>query len=302
MPTRIAICIATYRRPTLLAALLDSLDALVVPPDMSIDVRVIDNDSKRTAEPVVQDLTARGLLAGRLRYAVEPRNSISLARNRAIEMGRADLVMFIDDDEVADPRCLIELLSAMERTETDAAFGYVGGVLPSTAPAWMRRGGFFDHPTGRPDKPLYWRGTRAGCTLVVGELFYDVGMRFDPAFGRSGAEYVDLFAPEAIAWERVPPERANLRFLLRRHYRNGLNYHRLRRRGAHSRHPAIQLGGRLARSTVHAIVGIPALLLGRPEWMVRGAMGVALAAGGLVAWHRPAVARSVVGYGAGARR
>ncbi|MHC5004392.1 MAG: glycosyltransferase family 2 protein [Planctomycetota bacterium] len=309
MDRLIAICIATYRRPEMLAVLLDSLDRMIVPDGYRTHVRIVDNDHNRSAEPVAQ--VWRRHRRSTIRYEVEPRNSISLARNRAVDMGPADLVMFIDDDEIADPRCLLELAAALDRTGADASFGFVGGLLPPGAPRWMVRGGFFDHPAGGPDERLSWRATRAGCTMVRGRWFYEERVRFDPAFGRSGGEDVDLFArlaaggaqlvgaPLAVAWEHVPRDRSSLRSLLRRQYRNGINFERLCRRHQVRRHPAVRLGGRLARCAFEGVAGLPALLLGRPERAVRAALGAALAAGGAAAWWNPCAAGRLIAYGHG---
>ena len=84
---RIAVCIATFRRPELLARLLQSIRELELPADIEIEVRVVDNDASGSAESTVgqfSDLTPR--------YAIEPERNIALARNRAIEFGPADFV------------------------------------------------------------------------------------------------------------------------------------------------------------------------------------------------------------------
>jgi succinoglycan biosynthesis protein ExoM len=304
----IAICIATFRRPRLLDELLCSLADLEIPDATTIEIRVIDNDAGASARTVVRRHTDQAP-PGRIRYAVVQPSNIACARNAAIEMGPADLLLFIDDDEVAAPDCLVELVGSLDRTGADAVIGFVGGVLPPNTPSWLGRGGFFDHPTGPADEPLHWRGTRCGCTLVRAEWFHDRGFRFDTAFGNSGGEDVDLFArlagrgaqftsnPRARAMETVGANRLRFGFLWHRAWRNGLCYHRLSRHDERRRHPAVVFGWRCSRAFGGVIAGLPWLLLARPERCVKGLLSLSLAGGGLVGWMSPRTARTHVSYG-----
>ena len=76
---RVAICIATYRRPRMLATLLKALDRQVFqkarPP--LVTVVVIDNDVAESARPTVERAGIRSRWP--LHYAVEPRRGISHA-------------------------------------------------------------------------------------------------------------------------------------------------------------------------------------------------------------------------------
>lgn len=309
MSRLIAICVATYKRPQMLDRLLQSLARMDAPLGFEIEVRVVDNDAAGSAREVAAKHGHTDGTPFRLRYTVEPRASISLARNRSIEMGPAELLFFIDDDEVADPRCLVEMLDVLDRTGRDAVVGWVEGELPASAPAWMKRGGFFEHPTGRTGEPLHWRGTRCGATVVLGRWFYDHGFRFDPDFGRSGAEDVDLFArmalrgarytsaAEARVVETVPADRATFGMLWQRHWRCGMCTERLGKHYARRLHPLVQLVARLGRSGLVALVGLLPLLLGRPETLIRAVLGLALAGGGLAAWISPQRARAQESYG-----
>jgi succinoglycan biosynthesis protein ExoM len=306
---RIAICVATYQRPHLLDQLLDSLGRLEIPADTTVEIRIVDNDAAGTARDVVDRHAGSPALAGRVIYRVEPMANIAHARNRAVQIGPADLILFVDDDETIDPRCLCELVVTLDLSGADAVIGFVGAVLPPRVPDWIRRGAFFDHPTGPDGQPLHWRGTRCGCTLVRGWWFYEREFRFDPSYGRSGGEDVDLFArmhrhgarftsnSRAVALETIPPDRARLRWLWRRHWRCGLCYQRLVQHEERSRHPAVVFGGRCARSFWRTLMAVPPLLAGRPEAIVRAILGFSLAGGGLTAWLRPTYANAHACYG-----
>ena len=187
--TRIAICVATFRRTRLLARLLASLDELAVPRGVSVELRVVDNDAAGSAHSLVAFFRAQQRTFDTVHYGIEAEPNIANARNATLDFGPADRIMFIDGDEVADSACLQALCDVMDRTGADAVVGQVNASLPPSAPGWLHRG-FLDHPAGAEDASLDWLHTRCGCTLVRGAWFYDIGLRFRSAFCRSGGEDV----------------------------------------------------------------------------------------------------------------
>jgi succinoglycan biosynthesis protein ExoM len=292
MRPKIAVCIATYKRLELLSRLLESLTSLRVPDDHDLEFRIVDNDVNGSARSNVVDWTRSVDPERAVFYTVAPVANISLARNRALEMGPADFVLFFDDDEAIDPDCLVKLMRTLCRTNSDIAIGYVACVHPDGTPAWVRRGKFLDHPTGESGELLPWRGTRCGCTLVLGSWFYAMGFRFDPAYGRSGGE-----DPGAIAREAVLLERTRFRYFWRRAWRTGLCYHRIERNDADRRFPPSRFVLRLAKSAWTLLTGLPAAVVGRPERLIRGLLVLPMATAGLVAWLRPHLAQANESYG-----
>jgi len=307
---RVAICIPTYRRPLLLIRLLNSLQRATVPAGLEIEVRVVDNDAEGSARSAVDTYLQTSFSALPVSYALEPEPNISCARNRAVDMGPADALLFIDDDEHVEPDCLTEMLRQLTETGADAVVGWVAAELPDQAPRWLRQGGFLDHPTGRSGSRLPWNETRCGCTLIRGRWFYEEQLRFDPEYGRSGGEDSDLFfrmaergatvvaAPEARAWEHVPPDRMSLAYLCRRQWRTGMSFHRMHDIAGSRRRPAIRFIGRVARAGSRLVLGLPLMLVGSSVTVVRGVLDLCLAGGGLMAWLRPEVARADRSYGA----
>jgi succinoglycan biosynthesis protein ExoM len=308
-PRRIAICVATYRRPDRLASLLDDLSRVRVPRGCTAELRVIDNDVEGSAAPVF----ARWVLEPDRRlpasYAVEPRQNIAHARNALVARGAVDLVAFVDDDETVPPDWLETLVAVRDRHDADVVIGPVLAACDSDVPGWIRRGGFLDHGTDRKETVIDWNGTRAGNTLVRGHWFSEAGMRFDPAFGRSGGEDTELFArmadrggrfvcaPNAVVHERVDAHRVSFAWLLRRRIRCAANYQRIADRHA-TRWPAwLHWSAAAARSATRTVLGIPSLLVARPERFAAGVLGVAAAVAGLTASLRPERAAMAVAYG-----
>src|SRR5262249_31641540 len=141
---RVAICIATWRRPQGLLALLQSLDALVFEgPEPELCVIVADNDERESAHAVCE--SARDWLRHPLHYVVEKRRGIPQARNASLlaALGRVDWIAFADDDEVADPRWLDALLRAQLASGADVVSGPVVPRFATGTPAWVAQGPFF---------------------------------------------------------------------------------------------------------------------------------------------------------------
>lgn len=229
-PETIDVCVASFRRPELLESLLNSLDLQDIVKDGSrVRVIVVDNDKNRSAEAVVHRFSERSRLP--IVYDVEPRQNISLARNRSLSHATADLVAFIDDDEEAAVNWLRELLGTLRACNADAVFGPVIPALPESAPQWISEGRFFERP--RHASGAILTGGRTGNGVVIRKWLTHYDEPFDPSLGLSGGEDTDLFlrlrargaklvwCDTALVTEKVPPNRCTMQWLLRRAFRGG---------------------------------------------------------------------------------
>ena len=305
MNRNIAICIATYRRHDLLSRLLESIYALEIPEGWDVEVRLVDNDAEGSAKEIIEALPAPEFLPDGPRYVVEPKRGIADARNAALEMGPADFVLFVDDDEIVPTDWLTALVRCQGKTDADVILGPVTGRLPKNARKWMTRGGFFNKEVGPDGTELDWRSGRTSNTLVAGRWFFEESYRFDSSFGRSGGSDSHLFhrlaghgatfaaCDSARVFEDVEPERASIRWLLLRNYRNGLVYQRV----AQEKLVPARALWRVTKAAWKGTTGLPLAIEGRPERTIRGGMLLALAYGGVVAWLRPQRAASWVEYG-----
>lgn len=294
-PARVAVCVATCRRPVMLRSLLASLGSLRFDdPPPHVEVVVADNDPDGGARDVVE--ACRSALLFPLHYVHEPRRNIALARNRgvaeALRRG-ATLVAFIDDDEVADPGWLAGLLEARRRFGADATVGRVSPVLPSDAPAWAREGGFFQpprHPTGT----LLDTGQTHNA-LVTADLLRGPAP-FDPAFGISGGEDSAFFSTrrragarlvfvdEAVVEERIPATRLRAGWVLRRAFRVGnVAVHVERMQPAARRRLAARVAKGLLRMGYGAAGALPLGVTRGPAGLLQGLWNIAYGAGCLSA-------------------
>ena len=116
----ISLCIATYRRPDRLGALLADLGRQELRP---AEVIVVDNDEAGSARAVIEAARAAGAPFP-IHYDIQPQRNIALTRNRTVALATAEWVAFVDDDERAPPAWLRQLADAA------AAHGAVGVLGP----------------------------------------------------------------------------------------------------------------------------------------------------------------------------
>ena len=128
---KVTVGVCTYRRPELLRLTLESLMQQTLPAS-DFEVVVVDNDTERSAQALVESLTSRPH-GPTLRYFVEPGRGVSHVRNQCVAQARGDWLAFIDDDEEARPDWLSQLLSAQQRYSADVVLGPVNPLLPDDA-------------------------------------------------------------------------------------------------------------------------------------------------------------------------
>jgi succinoglycan biosynthesis protein ExoM len=226
------ICIATFRRPAMLAALLDAL-ARQDRRGAELRVIIIDNDLAGTARATAEEFAADSGLP--VLYQIEPRQNIALARNRALQLCSADAIVFIDDDETPCRGWLAALLGCAERTGADVVFGPVDSILPADAPAWAHA--CFSKPQRVTGVEMPYGG--AGNVMLRRSVLALHPQWFDPSFGLTGGEDTDWFyrlhlagkrlvwCNEAAASEPVPEARLQVRWARRRAFRGGQTYYRV---------------------------------------------------------------------------
>jgi succinoglycan biosynthesis protein ExoM len=221
----ISICICTYKRPNLIKDLLGSLYKQATENLFTFEIVVIDNDKLRTAERVVYNFKKEVNID--LIYDVEERQSIPLARNKAIEKAKGELIAFIDDDEIPRENWLLDLFKAMEIYKADAVLGPVFPLYQIKPPVWVIKGKFFQRPIYRTGTKIVWTMGRTGNLLIKKSLFELTGIYFDPKFSQGGEDqdlarrmlesgYRFVWCNEARAYEIIPPERWNLKYMFRK--------------------------------------------------------------------------------------
>ncbi|MDB4872877.1 MAG: glycosyl transferase, partial [Gemmatimonadales bacterium] len=230
-PRRICVGVPTYRRPEMLAHLLDGISAQTLGSTAHVEIAVFDNDPERSAEAVTR--RAEGTLPFPVHYVPVPEPGLSMVRNAALgfALPRFDYLAMIDDDEFPEPQWLDALLRVGAELEADAVIGPVRMILPARAPRWIVQGNFFDLPMQR-DRALLGEGYTGNCLLKLATIAA-LDLSFDRDCNLAGGEdqlfFRQLaarggriaFAAAAVASEAVLPERVCVRYLIGRHLRRG---------------------------------------------------------------------------------
>ncbi len=264
---RIDVCVCTFRRPELAAAL-QSLSRLRVPAGAQVEILVVDNDETPSARGIVAAMRAR--MPFEVRYVHCPAGNISIARNGALENSQARLLAFIDDDETVDADWLVNLVRVWQARGPDVVLGPVRAIYDDRAPEWMKR--LDPHST----EPVFVDGvieTGYSCNVLMDRASAAVrGLRFDLALGRSGGEDTKFFAQvfqrggrldyarDATVYEIVPENRQSFRWLVRRRLRMGHTHGRLVGAAGHATARLRQVllaSAKIGYCAVAALAGLP---------------------------------------------
>lgn len=228
----ISCCINTYKRPTLLKKLLQSLETQKLDSTWDLEVIIVDNDEQEEGRPVIEDYRENSNL--NIKYYTQPIKNISITRNKGVQMASGSIIMFIDDDGFADNNWIYEMLSCLEKYNADGVFGTVLPYFDEGVSELYIKGKFFDRliqNTGEISK--YKRTTNC---LVKREILDQIEGPFDPQDGLTGGEDANLFekierkgaklvfCKEGIVYDHVPFNRANMKWLTQRKFRTGRGF------------------------------------------------------------------------------
>jgi GT2 family glycosyltransferase len=186
-----AVIVCTRERPEDLRICLASFLGLEHGPD---EVIVVDNAPKTDATRRVADDAAAAGLA--VRYVLEPRPGLSVARNAGLRATASEIVAFTDDDVTVHPKWLLRLRGAFNAPEVMAVTGHM---LPAELETeaqqrfqWNHDGGGWGYRALSFDPAFFertrWRGAPAwnigaGANMAFRrEAFAQVG-GFDERLG-----------------------------------------------------------------------------------------------------------------------
>jgi glycosyltransferase involved in cell wall biosynthesis len=224
MADRVVLCIPTFKRPKMLARLLDAVAQLKTTADVL--VVVADNDAEGHAGFDLCNQMQN--YRWPLRAVIAEKRGIAQVRNVLIEEAlktKADFVAMIDDDEWPAPSWLDAFLAGAHQTRADVL---QGSILFGQAGAADGHGDI-----RRPTGPIAMLQGAGNLLIRRGVLEEMQAPWFDPAFALSGGEDREFFVrlshagkrfawvDEARAHGDVPETRANLSWLLAHAYSVG---------------------------------------------------------------------------------
>lgn len=230
----ISCCVNTYKRPELLKKLLISLINQKLEDDINFEIIVVDNDPLKQGEPVVKEILSNNDF--QIRYFTQPEKNIALTRNVAVHYAKYKNICFIDDDEYADPLWMSSLVNCSIKYQADAVFGSVIPYFSEATPNWLKEVELFQKHIGVTGEIAKFTQT-ANCLIKTGTI-RSIEEPFDLNYGLTGGSDTHLFksllaqnakyvyCKEAIVYDFIPPERANVKWLLHRSFRTGNSYTR----------------------------------------------------------------------------
>lgn len=227
----ISVCICTFKRPDMLRRVLDGIIGQVICPEFTVEIIVVDNDEKRSAENIVGEYKQAGRC--NIIYDCEPEQSISLARNRTIRNSSGGYIAIIDDDEYPANDWLKTMYRCTKDYGADGVLGPVLPDFPENAPRWLQRSGLCNRPRNATGSTITGRDLRTGNVLFARSIFDENEKWFDPARGLTGGsdgEFLSrqiksgrhfIWCDEALVYETVPLERWSADYYLQRNFRIG---------------------------------------------------------------------------------
>lgn len=268
---RLDVILPTYNRMRLLPRAIDAFLAARVPDGVEARLMVVDNNSNDTTRATVAAYAERH--PGRVASLFEPKQGRHHALNAGILTSGADVVGFVDDDEVMDAGWIEVVAREFGKPGLDFIGGpYLANWL-APRPDWLPPGfagviGVFDYGPapfhyGAAECPTHLLGGNAAVRREVFERTGPYSDRYPFAEDLEmyrrivAAGFVGAYIPDLIIHHDIPAGRLTKRYFRHWVYAAGRNE------------------GKFARDGIGAPDG-PSLL-GAPRWMWRrAAEGMAL--------------------------
>ncbi len=222
MTPDVSVVIPTFRRPDFVERAVKSV-LLQKGFKALVEIVVLDNDPEASARETVESLAASTRWP--IEYGHEPEPGVANARNAALRLAKAKLIVFLDDDEIAAEGWLKSLLDVQEETNADAVFGPVKGKVAANTPHQAYIEARFTRQ-GPPQSGLIDTYYGCGNSLIKRAKYFSDAPIFDPATNETGGEDDALFsaaladgarfawAANALVYEMIPPTRATLSYAL----------------------------------------------------------------------------------------
>lgn len=220
----ISVCACTYKRPHLLRRLLVALNRQQTGGLFTYSIVVADNDENQSAESTVIDLQSSSTV--KIKYSVEPRRNIALARNKALENADGDYIALIDDDEIPGPSWLLTLFNECNQYQVDGVLGPVLRHFDQEPPAWFKKSSIYVRRVNPTGQSVDWKEARTGNVLMKRSIVAEENGSFRPEF-RAGEDqdffrrkiedgYKFIWSSDASVSETIPPARWKRSYILRK--------------------------------------------------------------------------------------
>lgn len=240
----ISVVLATYNRAESLRITLESFSKLCFLAQSTVELLVVDNNSKDSTCEVVQKFAAR--VEFPVRYIFEKKQGRSAALNSGIVQANGEIVVFTDDDVVFHREWLSNLKRAFDSYDCAAVAGRVIPQWNHAKPNWLEMEGqfavvHFDLGDELREVRIPPLGANSAFRRDVfqkhGLFRVDLGVNGsrhtvtcdDTEFGerliRAGEKVI--YCPNAIVYHPVDPLRTTKKYFLSWYYYNGVSVTRM---------------------------------------------------------------------------
>ncbi len=237
----LSLVLATSQRIDILSRTLSSFTELQM-GKIEWEIILVDNANDAKTQDLARQYGERLPLT----CLIEPRKGKNYALNTALSKVNGQLVVFTDDDVLADTQWLWKILEGSKRWPTHAVFG--GRILPHfpNKPVWfdlenrLVRQAYtiadWNLPEGEYKPSMVW-----GPNFAVRSLVLDSGFRFNSDFGPNSGQYLmgdetefvyrleqagykPVYLPEALVHHQIRPEQMSKDWLRRRVSSHGATF------------------------------------------------------------------------------
>ena len=242
---RCSVVLCTYNRRNLVLTTLASLRRQTLPYDQ-FEVIVVDNDSRDGTFAAVNAYVQAGpLMVSRnseamwhVRCLTETQNGLYYARNTGLQAARGEIIVFLDDDTIAQSTFLERLLTAYDETGADAIGGRVELRWEAIRPHWLSDDlldvlGYFAPAQERMQLPATIDFSR--CNFSLKRIVLDTIGCFSPLLSKRISAPISMdvadicrrvrlaggtlwYEPAAIVEHRVPATRLTRPYFVGRAY------------------------------------------------------------------------------------
>ena len=234
--TKVSVIIPTYNRCESLIDTINSFQNQSYLKD-SYEIIIVDNNSTDNTRKIVEKLINDS--STDITYIFEKRQGVHYARNNAAKKAKYDILYFTDDDIIADPNILEEIVKPFKYPDVATAGGRVYPKWAHTPPDWILK--YFNNywlsllDYGNEPKILTRPEIDSCHQAIRKDLLIELG-GFHPenvagtwiGDGESGLlkemlkmGYKICYVPSSIVWHVIPENRLTLNYIKKRAMNEG---------------------------------------------------------------------------------
>lgn len=235
----ISVLIATYKRPELLKATLESFLSLNI-SGIDWEILIADNCGDAATEQAINDFKSKLPIT----FIVERKRGKNNALNSLLLLAKGELMVFTDDDIIAERNWIISLWQGAVKWKE---FNVFGG---KTLAKWpnnthfkyklkeKRINTFFGTTYSGHKEGPYFAQEAFGANMAIRKCIFDAGWRYNPSVGPKGENYImgsetellsrlevagdkAVYLPSAIVYHQIRKEQLTKKWLYRRAFKAG---------------------------------------------------------------------------------